>query len=135
MKGKKDVSIMKIKKKIIFSAWDLSSLYSKATANEQRDEALAQEINEQHQERLAPFTFSACGIAIGETIEFCCNGNDNNGTLCEVVDDKHVSYNGETWSLTALAKHLTGVKSAIAGPKYFKYKGEWLNSIRQRLGV
>ena len=32
-------------------------------------------------------------------------------------------------------KHLTGVKSAIAGPKYFKYKGEWLNSIRHRLGV
>lgn len=107
----------------------------KATANEQRDEALAQVINEQHQERMAPFAFSACGIAIGETIEFYCNGNDNTGALCEVIDDKHVSYNGETWSLTALAKHLTGVKSAIAGPKYFKYKGEWLNTIRQRLGV
>lgn len=107
----------------------------KATANEQRDEALAQEINEQHQERLAPFTFSKCGINIGEQIEFCCNGSDNTGTLCVVVDDKHVSYNGETWSLTALAKYLTGVKSAIAGPKYFKYKGEWLNSIRHRLGV
>ena len=107
----------------------------KATATEQREEALAQEINEQHQERMAPFTFSACGIAIGEQIEFYCNGNDHTGALCEVVDDKHVSYNGETWSLTALAKHLTGVKSAIAGPKYFKYKDEWLNSIRQRLGV
>lgn len=46
-----------------------------------------------------------------------------------------VIYNGETWSITALAKHLTGVKSAIAGPKYFKYKGEWLNTIRHRLGV
>lgn len=107
----------------------------KATANEQRDEALAQEINEQHQERLAPFTFSKCGINIGEQIEFFCNGNDHTGELCEVVDDKHVRYNGETWSLTALAKQLTGVKSAIAGPKYFKYKGEWLNSIRHRLGV
>ena len=107
----------------------------KATADEQRDEALALEINEQHQERMAPFTFSACGIAIGEQIEFCCNGNSNAGTLCTVIDDKRVSYNDETWSLTALAKHLTGVKSAIAGPKYFKYKGEWLNSIRHRLGV
>ena len=46
-----------------------------------------------------------------------------------------IGYNGETWSLTALAKHLTGVKSAIAGPKYFKYKGEWLNTIRRRSGV
>lgn len=107
----------------------------KATASEQREEALAQEINEQHQERMAPFTFSACGIAIGEQIEFYCNGNPLTGERATVVDDKHVEYNGETWSLTALAKHLTGVKSAIAGPKYFKYKDEWLNSIRQRLGV
>ena len=107
----------------------------KATATEQRDEQLAQKISEQHQERMVPFTFSKCGIAIGEKIEFYCNGNENTGTLCEVVDDKHVSYDGEIWSLTALAKHLTGVKSAIAGPKYFKYKGEWLNDICQRLGV
>ena len=107
----------------------------KATATEQRDEQLAQEISEQHQERMSPFTFSLCGIAVGEKIEFYCNGNENTGAFCEAVDDKHVSYDGETWSLTALAKHLTGVKSAIAGPKYFKYKGEWLNDIRQRLGV
>ena len=105
----------------------------KATATEQREEALAQKINEQHQERMAPFTFSACFITVGEKIEFCCNGNEKNGTLFEVVDDKHVSYNGETWSLTALAKHLTGVNCAIAGPKYFKYKGEWLNRIRHRI--
>ena len=34
-----------------------------------------------------------------------------------------------------LAKHFLGVKWAMAGPKYFKYKGEWLNDIRHRLGV
>ena len=107
----------------------------KASAAEQRDEALAEEINEQHQERMLPFTFSSCGIAVGEQVEFSCIGNEHTGTLCEVVDDKRISYNGEIWSLTALAKHMTGVKSAIAGPKYFKYKGEWLNSIRLRLGM
>lgn len=107
----------------------------KATATEQRDEQLAQEINEQHQERLAPFAFSKCGIAVGEQIEFCCNGNENSGELCKVVDDRHVSYNGEVWSLTGLAKFFTGRKTELAGPKYFKYKGEWLNDIRQRLGV
>ena len=107
----------------------------KATVTEQQDEALAQEINEQHQERLSPFTFSKCNIAIGEQIEFCCNDNDHSGTMCEVIDDKHVQYNGEPWSLTALAKHFLGVKRALAGPRYFKYKGEWLNSIRERLGV
>ena len=107
----------------------------KATKEEQEEENLAQEINEQHRERMSPFTFSACGIAIGEQIEFYCVGNENLGTLCDVVDDKHVSYNNEIWTLTALAKHFTGVKSSIAGPKYFKYKGEWLNDIRRRLGV
>lgn len=105
----------------------------KATENEQREEALAQEIDEQHKERLKPFAFSICNIPIGEQVEFFCNGNNHTGEKFEIVDDKHVSYNGETWSLTALAKLLTGVKSAIAGPKYFKYKGEWLNDIRDRV--
>lgn len=107
----------------------------KATATEQREEALAQEINEQHQERMAPFTFSACGIAIGDRIEFCCAGNKHSGELFEVTDDKHIAYNGERWSLNALAKHLLGVKWSMAGPRYFKYKGEWLNDIRHRLEV
>lgn len=107
----------------------------KASVNEKRDEALAQEINEQHQERMAPFAFSMCDIAVGEQIEFVCAGNTHSGEMFEVADDKHVTYNDERWSLTALAKHLTNTKGALAGPKYFKYKGEWLNSIRQRLGV
>lgn len=32
-------------------------------------------------------------------------------------------------------KKLSGKKYAIAGPKFFKYKDEWLNDIRHRLGV
>lgn len=106
----------------------------KATAAEQKDEAMAQEISEAHQERLAPFTFSMCNIAVGEQVEFCCVGNEHTGTLCTVVNDKHVEYDDQQWSLTALAKHLLGTKGAIAGPRYFKYKGEWLNDIRHRLG-
>ena len=82
----------------------------KATVTEQQEETLAQKINELHQERMAPFTFSACGIKIGEKIEFFCNGNAHSGEMCEVADDKHVSYNGEIWSLTALSKHFTNVK-------------------------
>ncbi len=106
----------------------------KATATEQHEEDLANEINEQHRERISPFAFSKCGIQVGEKIEFSCNGNIHTGELCEVVDDKHVSYNGKTFSLTALATVLTGSKSTLAGPRYFKYKGEWLNDIRNRLG-
>ena len=106
----------------------------KATASEQKDEELAQEISEQHQERLAPFAFSMCHIAVGEQVEFCCAGNENSGTICEVVDDKRVKYSGEIWSLSALAKHLLDTKYSVAGPKYFKYKGEWLNDIRAHTG-
>lgn len=107
----------------------------KASAIEQREEALAQEIEERHQERLTPFAFSKCEIRVGEWIEFCCIGNVHSGEQCEVVDDKHVKYNDEIWSLTSLAKHLTGNKNALSGPKYFKYNGEWLNAIRHRLNL
>ena len=107
----------------------------KATAAERKDETLAQEISEQHQERMSPFRFSMCNIAAGESIEFCCVGNEHSGETCTVYDDKHVKYNGEIWSLTALVKHLLDTKQSVAGPRYFKYKGEWLNDIRHRLGV
>lgn len=106
----------------------------KATAAEQKDEIIAQEISEAHQERTAPFSFSMCNIAVGEEIEFCCAGNEYSGTLCKVVDDKHIEYDGQNWSLTALTKHFLGVKWALAGPRYFKYKGEWLNDIRRKAG-
>lgn len=105
----------------------------KATAAERQDENLAQEISAQHQERLSPFAFSKCGIAVGETIEFCCAGNDNSGESCIICDDKHVKYNGEIWSLSALAQYLTGRTTSTAGPRYFKYKGEWLVDIRTRI--
>ena len=105
----------------------------KATAAEQKDAEMAQEISEAHQERMAPFTFSMCNIAVGEEIEFWRSAAEPSGIMCTVADDKHVEYDGQRWSLTALAKHLLGVKWAMAGPKYFKYKGEWLNDIRHRL--
>ena len=103
----------------------------KATAEEQKDETLAQKISEAHRERLAPFAFSMCNIAVGEQIEFCCNGSDNSGTICTVVDDKHVKYEGQIWTLTGLAQFLSG-KRPLHGPRYFKYKGEWLVDIRHK---
>lgn len=104
----------------------------KATAAEQQDEELAQEISDQHQERMSPFRFSMCNIAIGEQVEFFCPSNDHHGELFDVVDDRHLLYNGEPWAMTALAKELLQAKWSLAGPKYFKYKGEWLNDIRHR---
>ena len=106
----------------------------KATAEEQKAQETAQEISEAHQERMKPFAFSMCNIAAGEQVEFSYNGCDKSGTLCTVVDDKHVEYNGEMWTLTGLAQFLSS-KKPLQGPRYFKYKGEWLNDIRMRLGV
>ena len=83
---------------------------------------------------MAPFAFSMCNIAIGESIEFCSPGNMHDGESCIVVDDKHVAFDGKTWSMTSLAKYLIGTKKPLAGPEYFKYKGEWLNTIRHQLG-
>ena len=105
------------------------------TAEEKAAEETAEEIEEQSTERAAMFSFSMCNIAVGEQVEFCCPNNEHNGEMFSVVDNKHVTYNGETWSLTALAKHLMNTKWALAGPRYFKFKGEWLNDIRARLGV
>ncbi len=98
---------------------------------EQQAEQVAQEVDTESSERASNFTFSKCGIPEGAKIEFC----DNPSITATVVGDRSVEYNGETMSLTALAKLLTGKQYSIAGPKYFKYKGEWLNDIRHRLGV
>ena len=94
-------------------------------------EETAQEIETESTERMTNFSFSKCRIPIGEKVVYC---NDSE-ILATVIDDKHVEYNGETYSLTALAKKLTGITYSIPGPKYYKYKGEWLNDIRHRLGV
>lgn len=103
-----------------------------ATAAEQEDEELAQAIIAQHQERLSPFAFSKCGIAVGEEIFFSCAGNPHDGAVAVVVDDKHIEYQSETWSLTALATFFLKSKWRVQGPKYFKYKGEWVTDIRRR---
>lgn len=79
--------------------------------------------------RLASFAFSMCDIQPGEEIEFY----DDPNIKAKVVSDRKVEYQGQIYSLTGLAKMLTHTESALAGPKFFKYKGEWLNDIRHRL--
>lgn len=102
------------------------------TAEERKSENLAQEIQEEHIERLSPFAFSKCDIPIGATITFIHQGNANSGAQCKVVGDKLVEYQGRRLSLSALATELTGSKWGVAGPRYFKYNGEWLNELRAK---
>lgn len=95
----------------------------------------AEDIEEQNKERLAPFKFSMCNIPIGAEIEFYNKADSKTGIVCTVVDDHSVEYEGKNWSLSALATMLTQSKWGVAGPRFFKYKGEWLNDIRKRLDV
>ena len=106
----------------------------KPNKEEEQEAAIAQEVSDAHKERLSPFTFAMCEIPVGAEIEFWPNANTASGILCKVADERHVEYEGQTWSLTALAKHLMQSKWALAGPRYFKYNGEWLNDIRKRMG-
>lgn len=95
----------------------------------------AEDIEEQKKERLAPFSFSLCQIPVGATIEYCKRSDEKSGLTFTVVDDQHVEYNGEPIALSPLATMLSQSKWGVAGPRFFKYNGEWLNDIRKRLGV
>lgn len=96
---------------------------------EKEAEETAREIDAEHKERQSPFRFSMCNIQKGEQIEYA----DNPEITCTVTGDRSVSYMGKPYSLSSLAQLLTGSKYPLAGPRYFKFKGEWLNDIRHRL--
>lgn len=101
------------------------------TQSDEEAEITAQEIDTESADRMTNFSFSKCRIPIGDHIEYAYDETMS----AIVVDDRNVKYNGEVMSLTALAKLLSGKKYSIAGPKFFKYRGEWLNDLRHRLGV
>lgn len=101
--------------------WEMNEEEAKA-------EETAQEIAVERRTRAANFTFSEAQIPIGAILEF----HDNPEIICTVVDDRHVSYQGEVMYLTTLAKLITGKKTGIAGPRYFKYKGAPLWDVDNR---
>jgi len=98
-------------------------------------ECVAKEIFEDRKSRMVPFSFSLCNIPIGATLRFWKTATQETDIVCTVVDNKRVEYEGSTYSLSSLAAKLSNVTYALHGPCYFKYNGEWLNDIRDRLGV
>lgn len=103
------------------------------TDSEIKEKQEAEEIESTTKERLSPFNFNLVNIQPGEELEFVNINSRNNGEKCIVENDKQVKYKGEIWSLSALATTLSNSKWPVAGPRYFKYRGEWLNDIRSRL--
>ena len=100
----------------------------KPEGHEIMDEQLAQDIKEAA--RRGPFNFSVCGIPAGAELEYA----DDPSVVVTVVDDRHIQYQGETTSLSALAQRLKGFNHPVQGTLWFKYNGEILNDIRERLG-
>ena len=91
------------------------------------DQQIADEVKEIA--RRGPFRFSECGIPFGSEIEFI----DDPNIKPVVIDDRHIEYQGETTSVSALARKLKGFDHAVQGTLWFKYKGEVLSELRDRL--
>lgn len=93
------------------------------TKEQQEDEKVANIV------RADAFNFSMVGLNEGDELEFV---NDSN-VKCYVKNNKKVTYNGEEYSLSALAQILTGKPYNLPGPHYFRYKGEILRDMRERM--
>ena len=97
--------------------------------NEIQELKMAEEISANA--RRGPLRFSDIGIKPGSKIEFVKDPS----IKATVVDDRHIEFNGQTTSLTALAKELLGEERTghIPGPLFFSYKGEVLAYRRKRI--
>ena len=96
----------------------------KPEGHEILDEEIAKEISESV--RKGPFRFTENGIPIGSTIEFI----ENPEIKATVIDDRKIEYNGETTSVSALARKLKGFEHDVQGTLWFSYKGKRLKDIR-----
>ena len=81
--------------------------------------------------RRGSFRSGECGIPIGAEHIYV----DGPSIKIMVVDDRHIQYGNETIPpLSALAKRLKAFDHPVQGTLYFKYNGEILNDLRDRLG-
>ena len=91
------------------------------------DEQIAEEIRDTA--RRGPFRFSENNIPFGSKLEFI----ENSSIRPTVVDDRHIEYNGETTSVSALAQKLKGFSHPVQGTSWFTYQGKRLADIREEL--
>lgn len=94
------------------------------TRDEIDAEVSAEEIR--NESRRQKFRFSLCGIKVGERINYV---RDESITAV-VVDDNHVEFEGEIYSLSKLARILLKTNYPAQGPIYFLYNGVLLDELR-----
>lgn len=100
-----------------------------ASQEEQQEEADAEGAREQLRNRRSNLRFSLIGLTPGDEVHF---KNDPSETAI-VCDDKHVTYEGEKYSLTGLAQKLFDTDKPLQGPAFFTYNGELLTDRRMRI--
>ena len=88
-----------------------------------------EELNTAKMVRLDAFKFSMCGLKEGDELEYIYDKN----IKCYVKNDKKVTYNGEEYSLSALAQVLTGKPYNLPGTHFFMYNGVILRDLREQL--
>ena len=91
------------------------------------DEQIAEEVRDNA--RRGPFRFSEVGIPFGSELTFV----ESEDIKATVVDDRHIEYNGETTSVSALAQRIKGFDHPVQGTLWFKYKGKRLIDIRDEM--
>ena len=104
----------------------------RATKKEIAEEQTADEIASESSEKKSKFTFKTLGINIGEELEYI---HDRSIKVIVADEIRHVTYKGETWTVSALAKKLLNRAGEVQGTLHFSYKGEKLVDMRERLGV
>ena len=91
------------------------------------DDEIANEVKENA--RRGPFRFSEVGIKIGEKIIYI----EDASIQPVVVDDRHIEWNNQTTSLSALAQQLKNFNHAVQGTLWFTYKGVKLTELRDQM--
>ena len=91
------------------------------------DDEIANDVKENA--RRGPFRFSEVGIKIGEKIVYI----EDTSIQPIVVDDRHIEWNNQTTSLSALAQQLKNFNHAVQGTLWFTYKGIKLTELRDKM--
>ena len=101
-------------------AYDL--LDAIATISGTRDKLKRAKVSEAKKQtvRKPPLNFAKCGIPVGAELTFI----EDPSVVVKVVSDRKVEYNGEVTSMTAVAKRLKGIDTAIPGTVFFAYNGK-----------
>ena len=91
------------------------------------DDEIANDVKENA--RRGPFRFSEVGIKIGEKIVYI----EDASIQPVVVDDRHIEWNNQTTSLSALAQQIKGFNHPVQGTLWFTYNGIKLTDLREQM--